>query len=151
MCGDPAVNPSALGVRWFYDDEGARVVGAFTASENHSGYAHAAHGGVLAALLDECLAWACAVGRGTYFVTGELTLKYRRPAPLGVPIAVTGAAGEARGPYVRATGEARLADGTLVATAAGSFAAMPREQALALRRGLTLGADDLDVLAGEPG
>ena len=147
VCGDAAVNPAALGVRWFYDADAGRVVGTFTGSSHHSGYADVLHGGIVASLLDECLAWACAVGRGTYFVTGELTLKYKRPAPLGVPVTVTGAATEARGPYVRAAGEARLADGTLVATAVGTFAAMPRDQALALRAGLVLAPEDLDVLA----
>jgi acyl-coenzyme A thioesterase PaaI-like protein len=146
VCGDPRVNPAALGVRWFYDVEAGRVVGTFTGDGNHSGYADAVHGGILASLLDECLAWACAVGRGTYFVTGELTLKFRRAAPLDAAITISGAVSEARGPYVRAAGEARLADGTLVATAVGTFAAMPREKALALRAALVIGADDLDVL-----
>jgi acyl-coenzyme A thioesterase PaaI-like protein len=147
VCGDPAVNPAALGVRWFYDTDAHRVVGTFTGAADHSGYADAVHGGIVASLLDECLAWACAVGRGTYFVTGELTLKYKRPAPLGAAVTVSGRTSEARGPYVRAAGEARLADGTLVATAVGTFAAMPRAKALALRAGLVLGPDDLDVLA----
>lgn len=149
VCGDPGVNRAALAVRWFYDSDAGRVVGTFTGGRDHSGYADAVHGGIVASLLDECLAWACAVGRGTYFVTGELTLKYKRPAPLGAALTVSGAAGEARGPYVRATGEARLADGTLVATAVGTFAAMPREKAQALRAALVLGPDDIDVLAEE--
>ena len=105
------------------------------------------HGGIVASLLDECLAWARAVGRGTYFVTGELTLSYKRPAPLGVPVTISGSVTCARDPCVRAAGEARLADGTLVATAVGTFAAMPRAQALALRAGLVLAPEDLDVLA----
>ena len=146
VCGDPAVNPAALGVRWFYDEEAGRVVGTFTGGRNHSGYADAMHGGIVASLLDECLAWACAVGRGTYFVTGELTLKYKRAAPLDSAITISGAVVEARGPYVRATGEARLGDGTLLASAVGTFAAMPRGKALELRAGLVLGPDDIDVL-----
>ncbi len=147
VCGDPRVNPAALAVRWFYDEDARRVVGTFTAGGNHSGYADAVHGGIVASLLDECLAWACAVGRGTYFVTGELTLKYKRAAPLGVAIAVGGAVVEARGPYVRAAGEARLAGGTLLAAAVGTFAAMPREKAQSLRAALVLAPGDLDVLA----
>ena len=146
VCGDTCTNPAALGVRWFYDDEAARVVGTFVAGGNHTGYADSVHGGIIASLLDECLAWACAVGRGTYFVTGELTLRYKRAAPLGVAITIGGTAVEARGPYVRAEGEARLADGTLVASATGTFAAMPREKARQLRAGLVVGAGDLDVI-----
>ena len=147
VCGDAAANPAALGVRWYYDENAARVVGTFTAGGNHSGYADTVHGGVLASLLDECLAWACAVGRGTYFVTGELALRYKRAAPLDAALAVGGVVVEARGPYVRADGEVRLADGTLIATATGTFAAMPREKALRLRAALVIGPDDLDVLA----
>jgi len=148
VCGDPACNPLALGMRWYYDHATARVVGTFVAGACHTGYADTLHGGLLASLLDECLAWACAVARRTYFVTGELTVRYRAAAPLGVPMEVFGAAGEARGPYVRATGGARLADGTLAATAVGTFAAMPRERALHLRQALHVSPGDLDVLAG---
>jgi uncharacterized protein (TIGR00369 family) len=146
VCGDPAANPAALGVRWYYDDEAARVVGTFTASGNHAGYADSVHGGIIASLLDECLAWACAVGRGTYFVTGELTLKYKRAAPLGDAIAISGVVVEARGPYVRAAGDVKLADATVIATASGTFAAMPRETALRLRAALVVSPDALDVL-----
>jgi len=151
VCGDPARNPLALGVRWFYDREAERVVGSFTAGANHTGYENTLHGGLLASLLDECLAWACAAARGSYFVTGELTLRYKATAPLGVPIEISGGAGEARGPYVRAEGTARLDDGTTIATASGTFAAMSRDRALHLRQALHIAPGDLDVLAGSPG
>lgn len=149
VCGDPAKNPLALGVRWFYDSDAARVVGTFTAGANHTGYENTLHGGLLASLLDECLAWACAAARGSYFVTGELTLRYKAAAPLGVPIEICGVAGEARGPYVRADGDARLSNGTVLATAVGTFASMPRERALHLRQALHIAPGDLDVLADD--
>jgi acyl-coenzyme A thioesterase PaaI-like protein len=147
VCGDSADNPLALGVRWFWDEERGEVAGSFTAGRNHTGYSGLLHGGLLGSLLDECLAWACAVGRSTYFVTGELTVRYRSVAPLGRPIAVTGRVVVARGPYVRAEGSARLDDGALVATAVGSFAAMPREQALRLRQALVFAPGAIDVLS----
>lgn len=148
VCGDPGVNPAALGVRWFYDGEASRVVGVFSGGPDHAGYGDTLHGGTIAALLDECLAWACAVGRGTYYVTGELKLRYLRAAPLATPLQISGRVGEARGPYVRAEGDVRLADGTLVASAVGTFAAMPHEKALRLRAALVLSPGDLDVLEG---
>lgn len=148
VCGDPARNPLALGVRWFYESEAPRVVGTFTAGDNHTGYEDTLHGGLLASLLDECLAWACAAARGSYFMTGELTLRYKTTAPLGIPIEISGVAGEARGPYVRAHGAARLPDGIVVATASGTFAAIPRGRALHLRQALHIAPGDLDVLAG---
>jgi len=150
VCGDPRRNPLALGVRWWWDESRREVTGEFVPGPDHTGYRDLLHGGILASLLDECLAWACAAERATYFVTGELRLRYLAAAPLGRALRITGRAATARGPYVRAEGEARLDDGAVVASAVGSFAAMPREHALELRKELELGPDDFDVLGERP-
>jgi acyl-coenzyme A thioesterase PaaI-like protein len=50
-----------------------------------NGYKQIAHGGVLAGLLDETMGWAATVfSEGhPFFVTGELTIKYLLPVPVG--------------------------------------------------------------------
>lgn len=151
VCGDPSVNPATLGVRWFWDEERRRVVGRFTPAGRHAGYENQVHGGILASLADEALAWACAVERGTYCVTGELSLRFAAPAPLEGALDVWARAGVSWGRYVRATARIELAGGTLAARATGTFAVMPRERALQMRRSLHVGPGDLDVLADADG
>lgn len=148
VCGDPGVNPHALGVRWEWDAEGARVVGRFLPGPHHLGYENRLHGGILSALLDEAMAWACAVRMGSYCVTGKLQVRFKTGAPVGRPIEVSArAGGESWGRYVRASGEVRAPDGTLHAVAAATFAAMPRDEARRLRAALAFAPGDLDVLA----
>ena len=152
VCGDPAVNPATLGVRWWWDPELRLVVGRFTPGPAHAGYENQVHGGIMASLADEALAWACAVERGSYCVTGELTLRYAAPAPVAETLRVTASAGESWGRYVRATARLELAGGLVAATATGTFAAMPRDQALRLHGRLHIASGDFDILVGpEPG
>lgn len=146
VCGDPAVNPLALGVVWEWEEGSGRVTGRFTPDRRHGGYADRMHGGILSTLLDECMAWAAAMAAGSYCSTGELKVRFKGPAWLGRELAVTGWSEAAWGPYVRTRGEARAA-GVTLATATATFAAMPREEALALREALTFGPTDVDVLA----
>jgi acyl-coenzyme A thioesterase PaaI-like protein len=149
VCGDPEVNPAALAVRWEWDDERRCVVGRFRPGAQHTGYAERLHGGILSALLDECLAWACAVERRRYCMTGELSLRFKVPARLGETIEITGRALASWGPYVRADGEARSPNGTLIATARSTFATLSLQESLRLRAALRFAPGDLDVLVGE--
>lgn len=146
MCGDPAVNPAALAVRWWWDAAAGRVVGSFLPGCHHTGYADRLHGGLLAALFDEALAWACAVERRTFCYTGELKVRFKRPIPLGKPLELAAWVCVTRGPYLRAEGNATTAGGGVVATAAGTFATMPRDEALALQHALRLAPGDVNVL-----
>jgi acyl-coenzyme A thioesterase PaaI-like protein len=43
------------------------------------------HGGYVAGAFDEVLGWACAKS-GNPAVTGKLTVRYRHPTPLNVPV-----------------------------------------------------------------
>jgi len=102
----------------------------------------------MAALVDECLAWVGAVSRRGFCMTGELNLRFRRPASTGVEVAVIGRLQEAWGPYVRGVAEVRDPQGRLLATALGTFAAMAQEETDRLWSALHRTPDDLDILAG---
>lgn len=84
--------------------------------------------------------------RRSYFVTGELIVRFKRPVTIGDTIELVARAREARGPYARATGEARNACGDLFATAQGLFRGVSRERALEVRKCLRFEPGDLDVL-----
>lgn len=146
VCGDRAVNPGALEVSWSWEEATSQVVGHFTPGSHHCGYANRLHGGLLSTLLDEAMAWAAAMVTGSYCTTGELKVRFRQSARLGQPLTVRAWAETSWGPYVRTRGEAAAA-GAILATASATFAAMPREEALALRAALTFRPTDIDVLA----
>jgi acyl-coenzyme A thioesterase PaaI-like protein len=147
VCGDPDRHPGSLGVTWWWDDERREAFGVFQAESGHSGYAGRVHGGLLSSLLDECMAWACAVERGSYCVTGDLRVRFKGPAPLAEPLEIRArVSGATWGRYLQAEGDVRTAAGAVVATAAASFAALPRDEALRMRDALRFLPGDLDVL-----
>ena len=149
VCGDPEINPASLAVRWVWDADAAEVVGRFTPSDDHAGYAGRVHGGLLSALLDECLAWAAAVSRRSYCMTGDLSVRFKRSARTGEQVTVRGRVTEARGPYARTVGEVRSAEGDLLASAVATFAALPRSESEAMRAALEVAPEDVDVLDGD--
>jgi acyl-coenzyme A thioesterase PaaI-like protein len=77
-CG-PA-HPSGLRIRCFKTDAG--VASPVWIAKQYEGPPGAAHGGIVAAYLDEILAAAVLRGTGRVGVTGELTVRYRRPVPI---------------------------------------------------------------------
>ena len=66
-----------------YDDDGFCASGQF--SNGHMGPPETVHGGWLAFAFDEILAWSI-VHAGYPGMTGRLTIRYRKPTPVGVPV-----------------------------------------------------------------
>lgn len=78
------------------------------------------HGGIVATLLDELIAWACSA-RGLDAVTGELTIRFRQPLPVERPARGIGRITGGKGRLL--LGESRLLDesGGLIAEASGKM------------------------------
>ena len=72
-------HPTGLRVRCFKTDDG--VASPVWIAKQYEGPPGAAHGGIVASYLDEILAGAVVRGAGRGGVTGELTVRYRRPVP----------------------------------------------------------------------
>ncbi|MCX5759705.1 MAG: PaaI family thioesterase [Candidatus Hydrogenedentes bacterium] len=77
VCGEE--NHAGLHLRFYIEEDEVRT--RWNAREHHCGYGHVVHGGVTAAVLDECMAWAAARAIVRSCVTGELTVRYLRPVP----------------------------------------------------------------------
>jgi uncharacterized protein (TIGR00369 family) len=112
------------------DSTDGRATGRVTLGKSHEGPPGLVHGGVVATLLDHVLARAVrAAGRGG--LTATLTVTYRRPVQLGVPLVATAEMDTADGR--RTTAHARLVaeddPGTTLAEAEGLFVALRPEQA----------------------
>jgi acyl-coenzyme A thioesterase PaaI-like protein len=95
------------------------VVSEITMRPIHEGPPGAVHGGWVASLLDQLLGIAnTIVNIGG--VTAELTVRYRRATPYGVPLTIRARTDSAEGRKIFASGEI-LADGVVTAEARGVF------------------------------
>jgi acyl-coenzyme A thioesterase PaaI-like protein len=86
----------------------------------------AAHGGIVAAYLDEVLAGAALHATGKIYVTGELTVRYVRPTPVERPLLGRGRAATDAGRYLDLEGALEdLETCDVVARATGRFFPLP--------------------------
>ena len=117
-CG-PA-HPRGLHVRVFRADEG--VVSPVVVPREYEGPPGAAHGGIVAAYLDEILGGAVVRATGKVSVTGELTVRYVRPAPTETPLLGRGRLVADHGRYVDVEGSLEeFGAARVLATARGRF------------------------------
>lgn len=113
-----AANPIAPPMTVRTLDDGS-VVGEATMRPIHEGPPAVVHGGWVATLLDQLLGHAnAAAGVGGF--TAELTVRYRRPTPYGVPLTIRARTDKVDGRRVHASGEI-VADGVVTAEASGLF------------------------------
>jgi uncharacterized protein (TIGR00369 family) len=112
------------------DSADGRATGRVTVGKSHEGPPGLVHGGVVATLLDHVLARAVrAAGRGG--LTATLTVTYRRPVQLGVPLLATAEMGTTEGRRTTATARLVAEDDptTTLAEAEGLFIALRPEHA----------------------
>ena len=95
------------------------VVGEATLRPIHEGPPGAVHGGWVAALLDQLLGHANAAA-GVVGMTAELTVRYRRRTPHGVPLTLRARTDAVDGRRVHCSGEIAV-DGVVTAEASGLF------------------------------
>jgi len=113
-------HPDGLHVRGFRTPEG--VLSPVVISRRFEGPKGAAHGGIVAAYLDEILGVAALRATGKASVTGELTVRYVAPAPLETPLLGRGRMTTDHGRYFDVEGTLeQLTDGRVVARARGRF------------------------------
>lgn len=112
----------------FYEPQPGQVRAEITVPETFQGYPGVVHGGVVAAMLDEAAGrtWMGAE-EPRFMVTARLSIRYRRPVPVGKPLVLVGRAGEDRGRVATATGEIYSQDGQLLAEAEVVMADIPSE------------------------
>jgi len=124
-CGDH--HPDGLHLRVLIADD-LSVRAELTVTERHQGGPGRAHGGVLAAALDEVLG-AAAELVDTSLVTGRLECDYLKPVPLGEILHLSAECIAVDGRKIYARGEGRLGspDGALAVRAAALFMRVPAE------------------------
>lgn len=121
------------GLRMRFEVGEGRAVAEYTIEGSYQGYPGLAHGGIVATLLDEAMGWA-AYSMGEFAMTAKMTIRYRRPVPLGETLTVLGEVTRARGVALEVRGEVRDAAGRLLADAEGLFTRARGRRAEQLRR-----------------
>ncbi len=115
-------NPIGLALDEFVRTE-STVRTEFTPRPEYNGFADVLHGGIVAAALDEIMAWTAMLVEGVMVVTGTLDLRYRKPAPVAKTLILEGELLSRRGRRLQIAG--RLLDGEVrVADAEGMFLAV---------------------------
>jgi acyl-coenzyme A thioesterase PaaI-like protein len=112
VCGS-AASPG-LGLRLHAD--GDVVTGELCFDALAQGPPGFAHGGALAAVLDEAMTIACWT-RGRRVLVARLEVEYKKPVPLGVAVRVEARCVEELGRLCTTAGEIRLADGAAACAA----------------------------------
>jgi uncharacterized protein (TIGR00369 family) len=112
---------SADGLHLRFEPSAEDAVSArITLPPRFQGWRETAHGGIVMMLLDEAMAHACRL-IGERGVTASMQIRFRGPVPLGVPLLVTGSVKWQKRQVIALEATVAHGDGTLLATAEGSF------------------------------
>jgi len=83
-------NTEGLRLAYFHDDERNVVIAHHTFGPQHSGAPSLVHGGVMAAVCDDAMAWASIALAGHFALTAESRLTYLAPVPVDQEVTITG-------------------------------------------------------------
>lgn len=111
------------------------------------GWEGIAHGGILCTILDEVMAWAL-VDHDLWGVTARMTVDFKRPVPIGLPIIGEGRVVAVRRRLVDAEGAILdAADGTVLARSTATYvgAREERKRELKARYAFRIESDHADM------
>ena len=113
-------------------NDGQSTYAEFSADESWQGFGGVVHGGLVATVLDEVMAWEL-YGFDQFAVTAKLEITYRKPVPVGRPLRASAQLVEDRGRAKKVRAEIRDAEGTLFASAESLFLTVPKAMEAELR------------------
>jgi len=120
-------NPAGTGAAFFAEEDG-HVICDYLTRQKHNGYKDVIHGGIITALLDECIGWAASIRAGGMCVTGELNVRFKRPLPVNMKIQISGFCppDQPKGKrYIKGSGKITDVQGEVYAEASGTFFPLP--------------------------
>ena len=115
---------NGFGVIFSHSHEANTYTAKFTFSERHQGPPFIAHGGAIAALLDEAITAAVAQEVGLPAFTVQLDISYRAPVHLNTEVTIIGQVLTVEGRKVYVQAQVILPDGTVATEAKGLFIRM---------------------------
>ena len=110
----------------FFDNGVDQVWCEYTIPDHYQGYPGVAHGGVVAAILDEICGRTAMISDPDHFMmTAKIEVRYRIPVPVGRLLRIMGQMTRCRGRLAQARGEMYLPSGELAAEALVTLADIP--------------------------
>jgi len=116
-CGEE--NPIGLKLDIRVLDDGESVKTECVPPIHLQGWANVVHGGILSTLLDEIITYVAIEKLKSPAVTAQLDIRFKKPAPVGSKLIVTGKPISCKKRLVEASAQVNLEDGTLIAEATG--------------------------------
>jgi len=114
VCGKS--NP--IGLQLTFEQEGEEYVTYFTPKKEHQGWLGMTHGGIVCTVLDEVMArYVYILGHNA--VTGEITVRMKRPAPIGERLRFAGKIESENHRVINCTARATDTAGNIIAEATG--------------------------------
>lgn len=134
-CG--ATNPIGMRLEIELGEGEARTT--WTVGPDFVGWSDKVHGGIVATLLDEVMAWASS--DDAWAVTAEMSIRYRSPAAPGERLSAVGRVVGRKRRIFEVAGEVRGEDGRLIAEGNGRYlgASPAAKRALKDRYGMPVG------------
>ena len=120
-------NAEGMRLKFVHDEAAKRFVAHFRLGRRFTGPPRHAHGGIIAAILDEAMSKPSKL-RNVLAPTMELTVRYLKPVPLGERLTAAGWEVRVRGREHLRAGEIRNQRGELLATARGKFKAVDADR-----------------------
>lgn len=139
ICGTE--NHRGLGIAPFLEENTVKII--FTPELTHSSLENTTHGGIQAALLDEVLFWAATLSSRRICVTGEMNLRFLKPAILEQEIIVSGRAVQISRRVVEVAGKIENRKGEILTRATAKFIATKDDLEVLLKHTAGPGKYDL--------
>ena len=118
VCGENNLN--GLRLSFEIDRERKTLKTVFIASPAFQGWEGIVHGGIISTLLDEATA-KLVYELGYHAVTASLDIRFKKPAPILVPLLVYGEITEVDRRLIRAKARITKEDGTVLAVGMSTF------------------------------
>ncbi len=103
-----------IGLKLDFQWDGKTVKAEFTPTKVYQGWSGVVHGGIIASMLDEAMAYACRF-EGMNCVTGKMQIRFRHPAVIDEPLIIAGKVTKKEKRWIWTKASVSSRDGTLVA------------------------------------
>jgi len=117
--GCSSSNPAGLQLR--FRRRGERILSRYAIAERFHGAPGLAHGGIVAAILDEISCAAVNLLTDRWVMTGELTVRYERPCPVEEPLEIVAAISDRSHPRYWVVEAEIHREGARLARSSGKF------------------------------
>ncbi len=117
ICGKE--NPIGLNLTFKTDEN--KVFVSFALNKNYIGFENRIHGGVVAAVLDEAMGWACSVKTKNLYYTIELNIRYKKPVKPNITLNVEAQMFQTKHSVAYAKGVLKDENGNILVLSSGNY------------------------------